>query len=178
MLMTVNHNSKYMYLILIKYLYVYTTWYRNQVIHKKYKKTLHISSHTLSIYLSIYLIYGPTGLVGLDRFFGSFIYTQSIVLLGRRISLLQGRYLHTKQHKHRINAHTNLCLEWDSNPRPQCSIGRRPRGHCDRPSHTLLTLIMLPWKWSRLLLGKPLLINRYRTRMKSVRPFDKIDISS
>jgi hypothetical protein len=33
--------------------------------------------------------------------------------------------------------HRHLCLEWDSNPRSQCSSERRyimlrPRGHCDR----------------------------------------------
>jgi hypothetical protein len=33
----------------------------------------------------------------------------------------QGRYLHTEQHKHRINAHRHSCLEWDSNPPSQRS---------------------------------------------------------
>jgi hypothetical protein len=37
----------------------------------------------------------------------------------------QGRYLHTEQHKHRINAHTRRCLEWNSNLRPLCSRQRR-----------------------------------------------------
>jgi hypothetical protein len=37
------------------------------------------------------------------------------------ISSLQGLYLHTGQHKHRINAHRHPCLKWDSNPRSQCS---------------------------------------------------------
>jgi hypothetical protein len=32
------------------------------------------------------------------------------------ISPSQGRYLHTMQHKHRINAHTDISLELDSNP--------------------------------------------------------------
>jgi hypothetical protein len=35
-------------------------------------------------------------------------------LLGRGISPSQGRYLHTEQHKRRINAHRHPCLEWDS----------------------------------------------------------------
>jgi hypothetical protein len=52
-------------------------------------------------------------------------YTQSAGLLGRGISPSQGRYLHTQQHKHRINAHKHPCLEWDSNPRSQCSSWRR-----------------------------------------------------
>jgi hypothetical protein len=42
--------------------------------------------------------------------------TQSVGLLRRGISLSQGRYLHTEQHKHRINAHRYPCLEWDSIP--------------------------------------------------------------
>jgi hypothetical protein len=51
----------------------------------------------------------------------------------------QGRYLHTEQHKHRINANRYPCFEWDSNPRSQRSSERdssylRPRGHCDRRS--------------------------------------------
>jgi hypothetical protein len=33
------------------------------------------------------------------------------------VSPSQGRHLH----KHRINADKHLCLEWDSNPRSQCS---------------------------------------------------------
>jgi hypothetical protein len=45
---------------------------------------------------------------------------------------------HTRQHKHRINAHRHLWLKWDSNPRLQCLSGRRQfmpytvRCHCDR----------------------------------------------
>jgi hypothetical protein len=33
-----------------------------------------------------------------------------------RISPSQGRYLHTEQHKHRINTHRQSCLQWGSNP--------------------------------------------------------------
>jgi hypothetical protein len=32
---------------------------------------------------------------------------------------------HTEHHKHRINAHRYPCLEWDSNPRPQCLSERK-----------------------------------------------------
>jgi hypothetical protein len=58
------------------------------------------------------------------------------------ISPSQGRYLHTGQHKHRINAHRHPCLKWDSNPRFQSSSERRqfilrPRGHCDRKIATI-----------------------------------------
>jgi hypothetical protein len=38
------------------------------------------------------------------RFFSFFIYTQSVGLLRWRISPSLGHYLHTEQHKHRINA--------------------------------------------------------------------------
>jgi hypothetical protein len=41
------------------------------------------------------------------------------------ISSSQGRYLHTGQYKHRINAHKHPCLEWDPNTWPQRSSGRR-----------------------------------------------------
>jgi hypothetical protein len=37
-------------------------------------------------------------------------YTQSIGLLGRGISSSQGRYLHTGQHKHRMNTHIHPYL--------------------------------------------------------------------
>jgi hypothetical protein len=50
---------------------------------------------------------------------------QSAGFLARGISPSQGRYLHREQHKHRINSHRHPCLEWDSNPRSQCSRGRR-----------------------------------------------------
>jgi hypothetical protein len=33
--------------------------------------------------------------------------------------------IYTRQHKHRINAHTHPRLQWDSNPRPQCWSKRR-----------------------------------------------------
>jgi hypothetical protein len=44
------------------------------------------------------------------------LFTQSMGLLVRGISLSQGRYLHIGQHKHRINAHRHPCFKWDSNP--------------------------------------------------------------
>jgi hypothetical protein len=80
-----------------------------------------ILNPNLSPFLSMVL--GP--LVDLRRFFSYLIYTQSIGLLTRGISPSQGRYLHTEQQKHRINARRHPCLEWDSNPRSQCSSGRR-----------------------------------------------------
>jgi hypothetical protein len=54
-------------------------------------------------------LYSP--LLGIGHFFILLMYTQSVGLLGRRISPSQGRYQHTEQHKHRINAHRHPCLK-------------------------------------------------------------------
>jgi hypothetical protein len=67
-------------------------------------------------------LYEP--LLGPGGLFSFVIYTQSAGLLGLGISQSQGLYLHTGQHKHRINAYRHSCLEWDSNPRSQCSSWR------------------------------------------------------
>jgi hypothetical protein len=53
------------------------------------------------------------------------LHTQSVGIIGRGISPSQGLYLHIGQHKHRINTYNHPGLEWDSNPRPQRSSGRR-----------------------------------------------------
>jgi hypothetical protein len=70
-------------------------------------------------------LYSP--LLGPGQFFSFVIvFTQSVGLLGRVISPSQGRYLHTGQHKHRINAHTDIhAFEWDSNVLSQRSSERR-----------------------------------------------------
>jgi hypothetical protein len=109
-------------------------------------------------YYHYYYYYGSTALCcALTAFSVSWSYIQSAGLLRQEISPTQGRYLHTGEHKHRINAHRHPCLEWDSNPRSQRSSERRqfmpqtvrplwpasvrasedssclrPRGHCDR----------------------------------------------
>jgi hypothetical protein len=72
-------------------------------------------------------IYSSTALVDIIRFFffSFLIYTQPVGLLGRWISPSQGRYFHTEQHKHRLNARKHPRLDWDSNPLSQCSSGRR-----------------------------------------------------
>jgi hypothetical protein len=57
------------------------------------------------------------------------ILRQSVGLLGQGISPSLGRYL---QRKHRINAKKDPCLKWDSNPRSQCSSGRRQVHALDR----------------------------------------------
>jgi hypothetical protein len=48
-------------------------------------------------------------LLGPGLFFSSiFFFRHPVGLLGRVISPSQGRYLNTGQHKHRINAHTDI----------------------------------------------------------------------
>jgi hypothetical protein len=114
--------------------YCHVTWTKEQF--PEDKETVSWSSiataicYLCALYLSIYLcvclsFYGSIALVDLGRLFTFLIYTQSIELLGRGISPPQGRYLHTEEHKHRINAHRHPCLEFDSNPRSQRSSGRR-----------------------------------------------------
>jgi hypothetical protein len=62
-----------------------------------------------TIYLWLY-----RSLLSLGRAFQFLdFFTQSVGLLGREISPSQGHYLHTGQHKHRINAHRHPCLKWD-----------------------------------------------------------------
>jgi hypothetical protein len=66
------------------------------------------------------------------------LFTQTVELLGRVISPSQGRYLHTGQHKHRINAHTDIrAFSGIRTHDPSIRVSKdssclRPRGHCDR----------------------------------------------
>jgi hypothetical protein len=76
------------------------------------------------ISLSIYLwLYSP--LLDFGRFLSFLIFYTINSTPWMGVSPLQGRYLHTGQHKHRINTHIHQCLKWDSNPRSQCLSGRR-----------------------------------------------------
>jgi hypothetical protein len=61
-----------------------------------------------------------------------------VVLLGRVITLSQGRYLNTRQHKHRINANTqninviNGIRTHDPSVRASEDNSRlRPQGYCE-----------------------------------------------
>jgi hypothetical protein len=71
----------------------------------------------------------------LAAFSVSWSYTQSVGLRGRGISPLQGRYLHTEQRKHRINAHTDIhALQWRNVKKRwsyPCNGPRRPMGLWD-----------------------------------------------
>jgi hypothetical protein len=69
----------------------------------------------------------------------SWSYKQLVGLLRREISPLQGLYLHTEQHKHRINAHNTDIHAFSGirihdpsvHAREDSSCIRR-RGHCDQ----------------------------------------------
>jgi hypothetical protein len=81
----------------------------------------------------------PKGLHGLYR--DNFILpcTQSVGVLGQGISPSQGRYLHTEQHKHRINAHntdihalSGIRTHDPSFQASEDSSCLTSLGHCDR----------------------------------------------
>jgi hypothetical protein len=75
-------------------------------------------------WMDLYLwLHSP--LLDFDRFFSFFILYTVGRTHSRGISQSQGSYLHTEQHKHRINANRYSCLEWVSNPRSQFSSERR-----------------------------------------------------
>jgi hypothetical protein len=89
------------------------------------------------IFTFIYLwLYSP--LLDLGRFFSFLIRTQLVGLLGRGISPSQGCYLHTGQHKHRINAHIDIhALSGIRTHDPSVQAGEgslclRPSADCDR----------------------------------------------
>jgi hypothetical protein len=92
-------------------------------------------------------IYDSTALVDLGRFFSFLIHTRSVGLFGRGISPSQGRYLHTEQHKHRINAHTGIhASSGFRTHNPSVRAGEdssclRPRGHCDRLFRETITIL-------------------------------------
>jgi hypothetical protein len=108
--------------------------------------------HTI-LFLEHLSTYGSTALVNLGHFFSFLIYTHSVGLLGQGISPPQGRYLHTEQHKHRIDAHnTDIhALSGIQNHDPRLRRGEdgsclRTRGHCDRHFSNIHFNIIFPPK--------------------------------
>jgi hypothetical protein len=65
-------------------------------------------------------MYTPTPIYFFYSCYSHLEHRASIGLLGRRYSPSQGHCRTQTQNKHR-----HPCLEWDSNPRSQCSSGRR-----------------------------------------------------
>jgi hypothetical protein len=97
-------------------------------------------------------LYSP--LLGPGLFFSFVIcFTQTVGLLGRVISPSYGRYLHTEQHKHRINAHTDIhALIWIRTHDPSVRASEdssylRPRGHCDGSGYQVYTHINDIWNY-------------------------------
>jgi hypothetical protein len=80
---------------------------------------LSIISFWLSICLSNLWLYSP--LLVLDCFS---VYSLSYYTVGRT-PWTGHQPVARPPPIHRINAHIHPCLEWDSNPRSQCSCGRR-----------------------------------------------------
>jgi hypothetical protein len=105
--------------------------------------------HVYALILHIYIhqcLYSP--LLGLGLF-SSFIifFTQMVGLLGRVISPSQGHNLCTGQHKHRINADTDIhALSGIRTHIPSIQAADisclRPRGHCDWLALILAYLIL------------------------------------
>jgi hypothetical protein len=87
--------------------------------------------------------------VALQPFVGPWPLLQFRNLFLHRRYPTQGRYLHTGQHRHRINAYTDiLALSGirTNDPRVRASEDsscRRPRGHCDRHMYYTKTLSLL-----------------------------------
>jgi hypothetical protein len=87
----------------------------------------------------------------LAAFSASWAPTQS--LLGWGISPSQGHYIHTGQHRHRINARRHPYLKWNSNPRSPVFERAKTVHALDRAAtvtfiaheNMLCTLISFPW---------------------------------
>jgi hypothetical protein len=128
--------------LIFKCLGIYLLWCHiilvssNQV---RTQKHLAIQNDRYSDYY-YYYYYGSTALCwALAAFSDSWSYTQSVRLLGRGINPSQGLYLHTEQHKQRIDAHnTDIhALSGIRTRDPNVRVSEdssclRLRGHCDR----------------------------------------------
>jgi hypothetical protein len=83
-------------------------------------------AYTSSIYLWLYSL-----LLSPGRFFSFFIFCTVGRTPWTGDQPVQGRYLHTGQHKHWIKAHRHPCLKRDSNPlsSPAQTLGSAPVDH-------------------------------------------------
>jgi hypothetical protein len=102
--------------------------------------------------------YGSTALFwALTAFSVSWSCKQSVGFLGRGISPSQGLYLHTEQHKHRVNAHnTDYALSGIRTHDPSVRASEdssylRPRGHCDRHRPCIQIKNITSYKLKRIL---------------------------
>jgi hypothetical protein len=62
----------------------------------------------MRILAGVISVYGSTALVGIDGFFSFLTYTQSAGILGRGISLSQGRYPNPEQQKQNKRTKTSM----------------------------------------------------------------------
>jgi hypothetical protein len=110
----------------------------------RYSFTFFNLSIYLSIYVSIYLLFSLAAR-GIHKtpLFTSFSYLRQLVeLLGWGTSPTHGRYLHTKQHKHRENANihglSGIRTYDPSVPAGEDISCLRQRGHYNRPNNNYL----------------------------------------
>jgi hypothetical protein len=102
--------------------------------------------HTRMYNGSALSIIGSTAfLLDIGRSSVSWTFTQSVGLLGRGISPLQGRYLNTGQRKYMINEHRHHASSGTRTHYPSVWVGEnssclRPRGHCDRQRYIIIEL--------------------------------------
>jgi hypothetical protein len=101
------------------------------------KSNQDVSQAIILFFFTHQWLYSPS--LGPGLFFSFvIIFTQTVGLLGRVIGPSQGRYLHTGQHKHRINAYTDIHVlsgirTHDPSVRAsEDSSYLRRRGNCDR----------------------------------------------
>jgi hypothetical protein len=103
--------------------------------HLVYRHLYIVLMHPVQSFIHQWL-YSP--LLGPGLFCFVLFSTQTVGLLGRVISPSQGRYVHTGQHKHRINAHADIhALSGIQTHTPSVRASEdsscvRPHGHCDR----------------------------------------------
>jgi hypothetical protein len=135
----------------LSYPILYTLFFKNyfNIALPSVRRSPNWSLHFLSSIHSFINQWHYSTLLGPDpplSFTISFIHM--VGLLRRVISPSQGRYIDTGEHKHRINAHTDihaLCGIRTHDPRVPASEDSsylRPRGHCDRISSSLLSKIL------------------------------------
>jgi hypothetical protein len=79
-------------------------------------------------YLSVFVPVVPVW--SIEHLWVACFHFSFVVLDSRQDSLGGGLALrknttYTGQHKHKISTYRHPCIEWDSNPWSQCSIGRR-----------------------------------------------------
>jgi hypothetical protein len=125
--------------------YIQSLWKLQIISYSVVNSTCGVLSLLFHSFLHQWL-YSP--FLGPGLFFSCVIFfTKTVGLFGKGISPSQGRYLHTGQHKHRLNSYTDIHVlsgirTHDHSMRAsEDSSCLRSRGHCDRIFNQLLALI-------------------------------------